>query len=52
MTPSTQWFNNLECNWDDGDCCGATCGAVDRDFQCGGNGYHCHDPAYANQPTA
>ena len=34
-----------------GDCCGASCTAVERLYRCGGNGYSCRDPDLEGQPT-
>eukprot|EP00903_Cladosiphon_okamuranus_P014618 g13556.t1 len=38
-----QTNNRAECGYDSGDCCSCTC--VDGEFDCGGNGFQCIDPA-------
>jgi len=36
--------NSLNCEWDGGDCCIASC--VDAEYDCGENAYDCIDPEY------
>ena len=42
-------FNTLQCNWDGGDCCQASC--EDGAFPCGSNGFDCLDPALEGEET-
>ena len=44
---NTTAYNNGACNWDDGDCCVATC--HDQDYACGQeNPFLCSNPEYAD----